>query len=366
MKILILANEAVGLYSFRRELVQRLVSHGYEVVFSVPNNRIEESVTSLVALGARYVQTEYLSRRGTNPTDDLKLLAFYRELLRHECPDVVLTYTIKPNVYGGIACQAEGIPYLANVTGLGTSIQNGGALQHLTLDLYRRGLAKARLVFFQNVANKSFFEDNHIVNVPTHLLPGSGVNTSWFKVADYPDRQQPTTFLTVGRIMRDKGTVELVEAACEVKSKHLDVRFVLVGPFDESLEDAVRYADSAGVLEYVPAQSDVRPYYMASHALVHPSYHEGMSNVCLEAAAMGRAVIASNVPGCRETFDDGVTGIGFEPRNVESLVGTLEHFIALPWEQKRAMGLAGREKVVREFNRQIVVDAYMREIERCG
>ena len=206
---------------------------------------------------------------------------------------------------------------------------------------------------------------NRILRGPYEVLPGSGVNTKRFQPAEYPTEEEGVVFLTVGRIMRAKGTLELIEAACEIKVQHPETRFVLVGSFDEDLEDIVSYAHDAGVIEYVPAQPDVRSYYAHAHALVHPSYHEGMSNVCLEAAAMGRPILASNVAGCKETFDEGVSGFGFEPQNAGSLIDAIERFLALSWEEKRAMGLAGREKVVREFDRQIVVDAYMQEIERA-
>ena len=126
----------------------------------------------------------------------------------------------------------------------------------------------------------------------------------------------------------------------------------------------MREAIASGVLEHIENQRDVRPFYAESHAIIHPSYHEGMSNVLLEAAAAGRPVLASNVPGCRETFDEGVSGMGFEPRNVDDLVRAIEQFIALPHEQKATMGCAGREKVEREFDRKIVVDAYMKEIQK--
>ena len=364
-RVLILANFAQGIYSFRREVVQALVER-YEVWFCVPEAGDDEHVQALCALGARHVQARHLSRRGTNPLEDEQLLIFYNKLLREVAPSVVLTYTIKPNVYGGIACQMQHIPYIANVTGLGTSIQNGGALQRLTLGLYRRGLRGACKVFFQNSANRDFMVGRGVVSGPHDVLPGSGVNTEWFGLQDYPSEDEPLSFLTVGRIMRDKGTAELIEAARIVRRQHPEVKFQLLGSFDEDWEQAVANAVAEGVIEHIPQQEDVRPFYAGCAALVHPSYHEGMSNVCLEAASAGRPVIASAIPGCRETFDEGVTGLGFEPKSAESLAEALERFIAVPWEERRAMGFAGREKVIREFDRQIVVDKYLAEIEKIA
>lgn len=371
MRILILANNAEGLFIFRRELVEVLVNK-YEVWFSVPESADDEHVDRLCGIGAHHIQTQQLARHGTNPAQDLALFSHYRHLLQRLQPCVVLTYTIKPNVYGGLACQRERVPYIANITGLGTSIQNGGMLQRLTLGLYRRGLHGAEKVFFQNTANREFMLEHGVLGNPgapcvsNDVLPGSGVNVTHFNAIDYPAEDSSINFITVGRIMHDKGTGELIDAARVVRAHHPEVLFRLLGSFDEDLEQVVSAATAEGLIDYIPAQSDVRPYVGMASALVHPSYHEGMSNVCLEAASIGRPVIASDIPGCRETFDEGVTGIGFEPRNVESLVDALERFITLPYAQRRAMGIAGREKVIREFDRQIVIDKYLAEIEKIA
>lgn len=359
MKVLIIANNAHGLLLFRGELLCALMQK-YETIVCVPE---DDSFASIQKLVTRAFACPLLDRRGTDPLRDLRLLGFYDWLLAEECPDVVLTYTIKPNVYGGFACRKAGIPYIANVTGLGTSIQNGGPLAHLTLALYRKGLRGAHTVFFQNETNRDFMLSRGVVTGNHALLPGSGVNIERFSQLDYPGPKEPTTFLTVGRIMRDKGTLELIEAACEVKPRHPDVHFVLVGSFDESLEEIVRHAAESGIIEYVPQQTDVRPYYNICSALVHPSWHEGMSNVCLEAAASGRPIIASDIPGCRETFDEGLSGIGFQPQDSQSLADVIERFLAIPWEEKRAMGMAGCEKIVREFDRRIVISKYLEKIE---
>lgn len=361
MLVLILANNAQGLLGFRGELVERL-THDFEVTFCVPEGSEDNYVKELVSLGASHVQCQQLSRRGTNPTKDLQLLFFYIRLIRHEKPSVVLTYTIKPNVYGGIACTVCRIPYIANVTGLGTAIEHGGVLQTLTLSLYKLGLRHARKVFFQNASNRDFMLNKGVVTSAFDLLPGSGVNTERFALSAYPNDMEECNFITVGRIMRDKGIGELLEAASAIKKRHPNVAFRLLGSFDESWEAEVSQAESEGIVEYVSQQSDIRPYVAESHAIVHPSWHEGMSNVCLEAASMGRPVIASNIPGCRETFEDGVTGIGFEAKDVDSLTNALERFIGLPYKEKKIMGLEGREKVVREFNRQIVINKYLEEI----
>lgn len=360
LRILILANYDMGLYKFRRELMEELKKE-HEVFFCVPGG---EYVEQIKALGCQYVPCDYLDRHGMNPFTDLKLLRYYRRCIKEICPDVVLTYTVKPNVYGGIACARAHVPYMATITGLGAAIENGGATQKIVLQLYRVGLKKARVVFFQNRKNLRFFSEHHIVSGRVALVPGSGVNTDYHAPVPYPADTNGLVFSTVGRIMRGKGCVELAEAARQVKQGHPETRFRMIGFFDGDcpvqLKDAVR----SGVLEHIENQQDVRPIYAQSHAIIHPSYYEGMSNVLLEAAATGRPVLASKIPGCREAFDEGVSGIGFEPRNADDLARAIEDFIALSHEQKEAMGRAGREKVKREFDRKIVIDAYMREIRK--
>lgn len=360
MRVLILANYDMGLYKFRRELLETLIKE-YEVFFCVPDG---EYVERIKTLGCKYVPCGLLDRHGTNPLKELQLLRYYQKLLKDICPDVVLTYTIKPNVYGGMACAKANVPYIANITGLGGAIENPGMLQKTALQLYRIGLKKAQVVFFQNESNLRFFTEHNIFLGKTELLPGSGVNTDYHAFVPYIESAQDLVFSTVGRIMRDKGCMELVEAARRVKQKYPEVRFLMIGFFDENCPTELRDAIESGVVEHIDTQQDVRPFYAGSHAIIHPSYHEGMSNALLEAAATGRPVIASNIPGCRETFDEGISGIGFEPQNAEDLVHAIESFIALSHEQRAAMGRAGREKMEREFGRQIVVDAYMREIHR--
>lgn len=358
MKILIMANSLDGLFGFRRELLEQLISDGYEVIVSAPEGMRQEDIKRL---GCQVIVTP-MERRGTNPLKDLALCNHYRKLIKKERPDVVLTYTIKPNVYGGLACRLTRTPYLANVTGLGTAVENGGLLAVLTKSLYRMGLKKANCVFFQNQANRQLFIDQHIVGGKTQLLPGSGVNLEQHCFEPYPAEDTPVRLTFVGRIMRDKGIGELLEAAENVKKMHPEVQFDLIGSFDENYQEMVQENVDSGTVNYLGSKSDMHPYYRDSWAVLMPSYHEGTSNVCLEAASTGRPVLASLVPGCQETFDDGVSGIGFAAKSAVALQETIEKFLALSYEQKAAMGAAGRKKMEREYDRQQVIDAYLEEI----
>lgn len=362
MKVLVLTNHLFGLYKFRCELLEKLVGEGYEVLVSAPYDSHSELITQL---GVNVIQNDYLDRRGTNPAQDLKLIKSYKILMKEHKPDVVLTYTIKPNVYGGYVCGRLGVPYIVNVTGLGTSLENESILQKITLFLYRAGLKHAAKVFFQNIENRQFMIDKGVVREEqTDLLPGSGVNTEHYDYLPYPDESNGIVFTTIGRIMKDKGIDELLSAACEIRKKHPNVTFRLIGEFDEAYEEKITGLDKQGVIRYLGFQEDVRGFVAESHAVIHASYHEGMSNVLLEAASMGRPVIATDVPGCRETYDSGVTGIAFKPGSSESLTEAIEYFLSLDKEKHIEMGRAGREKILSEFDRKKVVDKYMFEIEK--
>ncbi|WP_419881723.1 glycosyltransferase family 4 protein [Peribacillus sp. B-H-3] len=358
MKILVLANFGMGLYNFRKELLEELIKENNEVYISLPD---DEYVSKLEKIGCKFVDT-HLERRGTNPVKDFKLLLDYIRIIKRIKPDVVLTYTIKPNVYGGIACAITKTPYITNITGLGTSVENKGVIQKITLMLYKLGLKKASCVFFQNRTNRMFFKDNRIVESKTRLIPGSGVNLEQHKYEEYPMSDEVVQFLFIGRIMKAKGIEELLEAAKLVKAKYPNIQFHLIGGSEENYNEKLDELERQDVIKYHGQQDDVHSFIKKSHAIILPSYHEGLANVLLESASSGRPVLASRVPGCVETFEDGVTGFDFEVREVESLVKAVLRFINLPYEQKREMGMAGRRKMENEFDRNIVIKAYMDEI----
>lgn len=358
MKILVLANFGMGLYNFRKELLEELIQQNNEVYISLPD---DEYVPMLEKIGCKFVNT-YLERRGTNPLTDFKLLLDYIKMIRQIKPDVVLTYTIKPNVYGGIACSITKTPYITNITGLGTSVENKGLIQKVTLMLYKLGLKKASCVFFQNQTNRKFFEDNRIISSKTRLIPGSGVNLEQHKFEKYPESDEEVRFLFIGRIMKAKGIEELLKAAKLVKKKYTNVQFHLIGVSEEAYDEKLSHLESLDIIKYHGQQSDVHSFIKNSHATILPSYHEGLANVLLESAASGRPVLTSKVPGCLETFEEGLSGYGFEAKSVESLVKAIVKFINLPFEQKREMGIVGRRKMEKEFDRNLVIKAYLDEI----
>ncbi|MBD8071101.1 glycosyltransferase family 4 protein [Bacillus sp. PS06] len=360
MKILVLANFGMGLYNFRKELLEELISQSNEVFISLPN---DEYVPKLNNLGCKYVETN-LDRRGTNPISDLKLLLHYIQIIKEIKPDIVLTYTIKPNVYGGLACRITQTRYITNITGLGTSLETKSVIQRITLLLYKVGLKDASCIFFQNKTNLKFFRDHQIAKSKTRLVPGSGVNLNNHSFEDYPENDKSIRFLFIGRMMKAKGIDELLQAAKIVKEKNVNVHFELIGSCEEDYQQRLNDFNEKGIITYHGQQNDVHSFIKQSHATILPSYHEGTANVLLESASAGRVVLASRVPGCKETFDEDISGIGFDVQDVDSLVEAIITFINLPYEQKKAMGMAGRKKMEKEYDRQIVINAYLDEINQ--
>ena len=351
MKFLILTNHSYMLWQFRRDLIVALQQRG-DVVLSMPFVGHEKDFQSL---GCRCIDTP-MERRGVNPFTDAKLISFYEKLLREERPDMVITYSIKPNIYGGYLCGRMGIPCCVNVQGLGTAFQKKG-ISAIVTQMYRVALRKAKVVFFENQGNADEFVSRKILPAekPT-VLHGAGVDTDQFSLHPYPPESQGLHFLYLGRIMREKGVDEFYTAAQNIKAKYGDrVQFDVVGFFEDDLEERTIQLQSEGVLKFHGFQADPRPYYAAVHCVVLPSYHEGMSNVLLEAACTGRALITTDIPGCREAVEDGKNGYLCRKMDAESLQNCLERFIALTEEQRREMGLSGRQLVVPDFDKRAVV-----------
>jgi len=360
--VLLLVNHDIVIYNFRFEIVERLIQEGYEVHISSPKG---EHTQELIDAGAFFHEIS-IKRHGMNPIEELGLLGKYKRLISEIKPIIVFTFTIKCNIYGGMASRSLHIPFVANVTGLGTMVNEGGWKEKMIIILYRIGLNRAQRVFFQNTANKNYFISKHVINSSYSVLPGSGVNLEKHCYELYPDERGGLVFSTIGRLMRDKGTDELIEAARKIKSKYPETTFRLIGFFDDKYETKVKKAVEEGIIQYITQQRDIHPWISSSHAIIHPSHHEGMSNVLLEAAATGRPVIATDISGCRETFEDGISGISFMPGDYRSLVNAVERFILLSRSDREKMGKAGRKKVEKEFDRNIVVNRYMLELDRIN
>jgi glycosyltransferase involved in cell wall biosynthesis len=304
-----------------------------------------------------------IDRAGLNPLADLRLLARYRGLLKRLRPAAYLSYTIKPNIYGSFAAASLGIPALPNVSGLGTAFIQGGPLQAIVTQLYRIGFGRAPVVFFQNEEDSALFVGQRIVKADqARVLPGSGVDLEHFTPAPLPE--SAPTFLFIGRLLRDKGVVEFVEAARSLRSDLPGARFQLLGGLDDRNRSAIRQAEidswiAEGIVEQLGPTDDVRPFIAASSAVVLPSYREGLPRSLLEAAAMDRPLIASDVPGCRDVVEDGVNGYLCAVRDASSLATAMRRLAQLPRARQLAMGKAGRRRVQERFSEAFVVRAYL-------
>ena len=352
MKILILTNLDVGLYQFRKELLEKLLKN-HEVYISLPYG---ELVEPLKELGCRFLDTN-LDRRGLNPLKDFKLIKQYKRFIDTIAPDLVITYTIKPNVYGGLVSRIKKIPYAVNITGLGTAFQKRGLLRTFVKFLYKIGLKKAKVVFFENEENRQVLIRENIVNeAKTCLLHGAGVNIERYTLAEYPQDDSVTRFLFMGRVMKEKGVDELFKAMHRFHLEKASCELIMLGGYEEDYEEIIDKYSQEGWLKYYGYQEDVKPFIAQSHCFVLPSWHEGMANTNLESASMGRPVITSNIHGCLEAVEDGVSGFLFEKQDADDLYRAMKEFIALSYEERKAMGLAGRKRMEDVFDKRKVVD----------
>lgn len=357
MKILIITNHSYMLYRFRRELISELQKE-HEVVLSMPFVGHEEDFQ---AMGLRCINTD-VDRRGINPKTDLKLMKTYRNLLKGENPDMVITYSIKPNIYAGLMCGMMGIPFCANVQGLGTAFQRKGLAQFVTL-LYRTALKKAKVVFFENEGNAQEFIDRRILpREKITVLPGAGINLERYPLTAYPENDR-FHFLYLGRIMKEKGIDELFTAMRRLHEKLGDkVILDLVGFFDDDYEAEVKSLVDDGIAVFHGFQTEPTPYYAAADCVALPSYHEGLSNVLLEAAAIGRPVITTDIHGCKETVDNGTSGLLCRVKDADDLYQKMLQMANLSRTERKTMGLAARRKVEQEFEKTMVVRKTIDEI----
>jgi glycosyltransferase involved in cell wall biosynthesis len=367
-KILILANNDVGLYKFRKELIEELIFPGsfikdrigkpYEIILALPDGKF---IKEFKNMGCRFIDIP-IDRRGINPLKDLKLLCKYNEIIRKVKPDIVLGYTIKPNIYGGIASSLNNIPYIVNITGLGTAVENKGLLQIITLTLYRIALRKVKTVFFQNKDNEEFFTKHKLCIGKHKMLPGSGVNLEYYDLMEYP-KADTVDFVFIARIMKEKGIEEYLEAAKVIRKKYSYTRFHICGFCEQNYEEKIKKLVEDNVVIYHGLVSDMKEIYRNTHCTIHPTFYpEGLSNVLLESAASGRPIITTNRSGCREVIEDGKNGYLVKERNSKGLIEKIEKFLSLTQEERKSMGLAGHKKIEKEFNREIVIKKYLEEI----
>lgn len=364
-KIVISINAAWNIVNFRMGLVRGLREAGYDVIAVAPPDRHQARLDSF---GIPFVPIA-MDKKGLSPLKDLQLLGRYWRRLRRLKPDVFLGYTAKPNVYGSLAAQALGIPVINNVSGLGTAFIRGGLLTHIVSSLYRLAFRRSATIFFQNEEDRSLFLTKKLVApAQARLLPGSGIDLDRFRPAERaPSPENGCTFLLIARLLWDKGIGEYVEAAGLVRARFPDARFQLLGFLDAENRTAVPREQvngwvEEGLIEYLGEAEDVRPFIAAADCIVLPSYREGLPRTLLEAAAMAKPLIATDVPGCRHVVEAGVNGLLCEVRNARSLSEAMSEMICAPQSLREQWGAAGRSRIEREFDEKVVVQRYLEAI----
>lgn len=364
IKILICLNAAWNLYNFRSGLICALVAQGYEVVAVAPNDAYAARLTEL---GCRFVALP-MDNQGTHPGRDAWLLLRFWHLFRQERPNIYLGYTVKPNIYGSLVAHVLGIPVINNIAGLGAVFIKDGWLVRLVRGLYRLALRPATKVFFQNDDDRQLFIAGDLVRAEVaDLLPGSGIDLARFPMTPLNDTNteiRKFRFLLIARMLRDKGVGEYVAAAKLIRQRWPHVECSLLGFLDVQNPAAISRAQmekwvAEGHVNYLGVSDDVRAEIIAADCVVLPSYREGTPRTLLEAAAMGRPIIATDAAGCREVVDDGKNGLLCKVRDVEDLAAKMEQMLSLTHEQRVEMGGHGRKKMEAEFDEQIVIRRYL-------
>lgn len=363
--VVISINASWNILNFRQGLISALKGEGYRVVALAPH---DDYSARLAGLDVEFVPIE-IDKRGVSPLRDLILLARYRKTLRSIAPDLYLGFTAKPNIYGSLAAGSLGIPVINNVSGLGTAFIRQGLLTRIVLLLYKLAFRRSATIFFQNRVDRDLFVNAGIARADqARLIAGSGVDLDRFRPADAKPDSGVFTFLFVGRLLWDKGVREFIEAARLVRRAHPDVRFKLLGFVDAANRTAVTRSEldswlGEGLVEYLGAADDVRPHIADADCVVLPSYREGLPRSLLEAGAMEQPLIATDVPGCRDVVEHGVTGLLCPPRDAQALAEAMEAMVALPAPRRQEMGKLGRTKIAREFDQRLVFQAYLEAVE---
>jgi len=358
MKILFASITDSGILRVRSELINQLLMHGNEVVVVTPQDK---DYQKLIDMGCRFIPLD-IQRTGMNPFSDISVYNMYKKILQIERPNFVLLFTTKPNIYCGMACRKLNIPTVMNITGMGLALGKKGILQYLLVRMYSRACngKNMKKIFFQNDDSLQFFRTHKIGKEDIYeRIPGSGVNLDKFLFQEFPE-SDTVDFLFVARVMKEKGIDEYIEAARNIKKTHSNAVFHVLGECNEEYKTIVDEETKRGNIVYHGRVNNILDYEKISQCTIQPSYYpEGMSNVILEAAASGRPVITTDHPGCREGVDDGVSGFIVPIKDAKTLEQSIEKILAMTLEERKEMGKRGREKMEREFDRNIVTKAYL-------
>ena len=366
MKIIALSiNTAWNIYNFRLGLIKALQKEGYKLVAIAPKDSYSKK---LEKKGIKVFDIK-MNNKGTNPIEDLKLIIDYVNIYKTLKPDLVLSYTIKPNIYGSIAAGILKIPVISNISGLGTVFLNDSMTSKIARNLYKIGLKFPKRVFFQNGDDRDLFIKYKLVDPKkTDLLPGSGIDTNKFAPREMQRDDKKIKFLMIARRVGDKGLYEYLQAAETIKKKYKNVEFLLLGAFYPRNPTAITKKElnkwiHRGIINYLGESDEVYKEIEKVDCVVLPSYREGLSRVLLEASSMAKPIVTTNVPGCKEVVKEGINGFLCKSKDYKDLAHKMEKIINLSEKERKMMGRKGREKIVKEFDEEIVIRKYIEIIK---
>lgn len=359
-RVLFLSNHFITLYNFRKELISKLIENGHEIYISIPKSSDNNFFSDM---GCKIIETS-VDRRGINPINDFRLLINYLKIIKRIRPDIIFSYTIKPNIYGSIASNLTKMKQVNNITGTGATFLKNNTVSKIAKFLYKLSIKRSHKVFFQNKGDKEYFVYNRMIKDNYAVLPGSGVNLSQYTLCELPIGAE-INFLFIGRVMELKGIDQYLETAKAVKQLYPNTNFYIAGFIEEErYKPIIEDYHVKGIINYVGFQKDIRSWIEKCHCTILPSFGgEGVPNVLLETAAMGRICIASKINGSTDVIIDGITGYLFETGNAVDLTKKVINYIKLEYNEKKQMGILGRRKVEKEFDRKIIIDAYLSEVE---
>jgi glycosyltransferase involved in cell wall biosynthesis len=376
-KIVIAQPLAFYAWNMRLGLAKALKQKGYSVIFVSSSDQSissEEQNSEQKDLYRKKIEEEFdyfeitIHRKGTNPLSDLQTLYEFYKAYKEIDPDVILHFTVKPNIYGTLAAKLLGKPVINNIAGLGTLFITQSPLTSILKQLYKFSQKGAYRIFFQNRDDQSLFLDNHLIEKrQTALLPGSGIDLQKFAPVNQKNNH-PFRFLFIARLLKDKGIYEYIEAIKIIKKEYKEVAFQILGALDSANKTAISKEEltewiEEGLIDYLGVSDRVDTIIAQANCVVLPSYREGTPRSLLEASSMEKPIVTTNVVGCKEVVDDGVNGYLCEVKNSQDLAQKLKKMLNLSEEERQIMGKRGREKMIREFDEQIVFDRYLRSIE---
>jgi len=360
--IAISLNTTWNIYNFRLGLIKALQKEGYKVIAISPK---DEYVQKLEKDGVEHHHID-MNNKGANPLEDLKLIFDYYRLFKKIDPDIVLSYTIKPNIYGSFASLFLKIPIVCNVSGLGTVFLNNSLSSKIAKQLYKVAFKIPKKVFFQNKDDRDLFVKNKLIDIKiTDILPGSGIDTTKFAPIDIKREDEKTRFLMIARLVSDKGLYEYLKAAELIKQKYTNVEFLLLGAFYPGNPTAITKDEldlwiKKGIVNYLGVSDYVKEEIAKVDCVVLPSYREGLSRVLLESAAMAKPIITTDVPGCKDVVDDGINGFLCKVKDYKDLAKKMERFLKTDEKERLLMGKQSRKKICENFAEEVVIEKYLK------